>query len=229
MIAIVQAAGWPIWPLLACSVLALALIIERFWSLRTERVAPPALLADLEQFEGKALPGADTADKLAAHSILGEVLAAGLRAVMREPLLPDVRLRQVFEVAGRGAVHKLERYLTLLGTIATAAPLLGLLGTVVGMIDIFASQTPGSSNPAQLAQGISIALYNTAFGLIVAIPALICHRHFRRLVDGFELQLENACERFYGTLTRHTHAAMRGARAQVGGGAPHSGFSPSQQ
>jgi biopolymer transport protein ExbB len=209
---ILQAAGWPIWPLVACSVLALALIVERFWSLRASRIAPPDLLNDLDQFEGKALPGADTADKLAQHSLLGEVLAAGLRTVLADPLVNDVRLRQVFEIAGRGAVHQLERYLTLLGTIATAAPLLGLLGTVVGMIEIFASQAPGTGNPAQLAQGISIALYNTAFGLIVAIPALICHRHFRRLVDGFELALENASERFYGQLTRHTHAAMRATR-----------------
>jgi len=213
---ILQAAGWPIWPLVACSVLALALITERFWSLRAKRVAPPDLLGDLDQFEGKALPGADTADKLAQHSLLGSVLAAGLRAVLNDPLINDVRLRQVFEVAGRGAVHQMERYLTLLGTIATAAPLLGLLGTVVGMIEIFASQGPGTGVPAQLAHGISIALYNTAFGLIVAIPALICHRHFRRLVDGFELSLENASERFYGQLTRHTHAAMRAARVHAG-------------
>jgi biopolymer transport protein ExbB len=232
LLAILQAAGWPIWPLLACSVLALALIIERFWSLRAERVAPKALLADIDQFEGKALPDAETADKLAGHSLLGEVLAAGLRAVQNEPLINDVRLRQVFEVAGRGAVHRLERYLTLLGTIATAAPLMGLLGTVVGMIEIFASQTPGSGSggdPAQLAHGISIALYNTAFGLIVAIPALICHRHFRRLVDGFEVQLENTSERFYGMLTRHTHAALRSARMQAATAAAHSGFQSSQQ
>ena len=232
MLAILQAAGWPIWPLLACSVLALALIIERFWSLRAERVAPRALLTDIDQFEGKALPDAETADKLAAHSLLGEVLASGLRAVQAEPLINDVRLRQVFEVAGRGAVHRLERYLTLLGTIATAAPLMGLLGTVVGMIEIFASQTPGTGaggDPAQLAHGISIALYNTAFGLVIAIPALVCHRHFRRLVDGFELQLENASERFYGMLTRHTHAALRSARAQAAVAASHSAFGPSQQ
>lgn len=217
MFAILQAAGWPIWPLVACSVLALALIVERFWSLRASRVAPPELVNDLDQFEGKALPGADTAAKLAEHSLLGGVLAAGLRAVLADPLITDVRLRQVFEIAGRSAVHQMERYLTLLGTIATAAPLLGLLGTVVGMIEIFASQSPasgGMGNPAQLAQGISIALYNTAFGLIVAIPALICHRHFRRLVDGFELALENASERFYGQLTRHTHTAMRATRMQ---------------
>jgi biopolymer transport protein ExbB len=215
--AILQAAGWPIWPLVACSVLALALIAERFWSLRSARVAPPDLVADLDALEGKPLPDAETADKLASHSLLGEVLAAGLRAVLNEPQINDVRLRQVFEIAGRSAVHQLERYLSMLGTIATAAPLLGLLGTVVGMIEIFASQNPagGSGNPGQLAHGISIALYNTAFGLIVAIPALVCHRHFRRKVDGFELALENASERFYSLLTRHTHAAAaaRGARS----------------
>lgn len=227
MFAILQAAGWPIWPLVACSVLALALIVERFWSLRASRVAPADLIDDLDQFEGKALPGADTAAKLAGHSLLGGVLAAGLRAVLADPLINDVRLRQVVEIAGRRAVHQLERYLTLLGTIATAAPLLGLLGTVVGMIEIFASQAPGTGNPAQLAQGISIALYNTAFGLIVAIPALICHRHFRRLVDGFELELENASERFYGQLTRHTHSAMRLARQQAGAATP-SQFAASQ-
>lgn len=212
MFAIVQAAGWPIWPLLACSVIALALIVERFWTLRADRIVPPALLGDLDQFDAKSLPGSDTADKLAEHSLLGSVLAAGLRAVLKEPTINDGRLRQVFEISGRAAVHHLERYLTLLGTIATAAPLLGLLGTVVGMIEIFASQQPGSTNPALLAQGISIALYNTAFGLIVAIPSLICHRHFRRRVEGFELELESASERFYGQLTRHTHAALAALR-----------------
>jgi biopolymer transport protein ExbB len=212
--AILQAAGWPVWPLVVCSILALALIVERFWSLRRSRIAPPDLLADLDQFDAKALPGTDTADKLAEHSLLGGVLASGLRAVLKEPAINDGRLRQVFEIAGRAAVHELERYLTLLGTIATAAPLLGLLGTVVGMIEIFAAQSPGSSgvgNPAQLAQGISIALYNTAFGLVIAIPALICHRHFRRKVEGFELELESASERFFGQLTRHTHTAARAA------------------
>ena len=98
--------------------------------------------------------------------------------------------------------------------------MLGLLGTVVGMIEIFGSQAPGTSNPAMLAQGISIALYNTAFGLIVAIPSLVAHRHFRARVEGFELELEAAGERLFGQLTRHTHAAMRAARGH--NGAPHA-------
>jgi biopolymer transport protein ExbB len=159
------------------------------------------------------LPGIDVADRLAQSSLLGQLLSAGLRAVIHDPTVSDARLRQVLEMAGRRVVHALERFLTTLGTIATAAPLLGLLGTVVGMIEIFASQTPGSSNPEMLARGISIALYNTAFGLIVAIPALAAHRHFRAKVEAFELELEAAGERLFGQLTRHTHAAIRAARA----------------
>ena len=213
MLSIVQAAGWPIWPLLLCSVLALAIIVERFWSLRASQVVPEALLADLDRFDAKQLPGIDVADRLAQSSLLGQLLSAGLRAVIHDPTVSDARLRQVLEMAGRRVVHALERFLTTLGTIATAAPLLGLLGTVVGMIEIFASQTPGSSNPEMLARGISIALYNTAFGLIVAIPALAAHRHFRAKVEAFELELEAAGERLFGQLTRHTHAAIRAARA----------------
>jgi biopolymer transport protein ExbB len=211
---IVQAAGWPIWPLLVCSVVALALMVERAWSLRTQNVVPAALLNDLHQFDAKQLPGIEVADKLARNSLLGQLLSSGLRAVIEEPAISDARLRQVMELAGRRSVHTLERYLTTLGTIATAAPLLGLLGTVVGMIEIFGAQTPGGSgNPAQLAHGISIALYNTAFGLIVAIPALMAHRHFRAKVESFEIELEAAGERLFGQLTRHTHAAMRAARS----------------
>ncbi len=207
---IVQAAGWPIWPLLLCSALALALILERSWTLRTNRVVPETLLNDLRQFETKSLPSIDVADKLARGSMLGRLLSTGLRAVIEDPVISDVRLRQVMELAGRRAVHALERFLTTLGTIATAAPLLGLLGTVVGMIEIFGSQSPDGNNPAQLAHGISIALYNTAFGLMIAIPALIAHRHFRAKVEAFELELEVAAERFYSQLTRHTHAAQNG-------------------
>ncbi|MBB5203847.1 biopolymer transport protein ExbB [Inhella inkyongensis] len=219
MLSILQAAGWPIWPLVACSFIALALIFERFYSLRAERIVPPALLADLRQFDAAQMPSADVVDKLNQSSLLGEVLAEGLRAVIDEPRISDQHLREVFERAGRRGVRQLERYLTTLGSIATAAPLLGLLGTVIGMIEIFGSQAPGSGNPAQLAHGISIALYNTAFGLIVAIPALLCHRHFRALVENFEMEIEQAAERFYHQLTRHTHAAMRAARQAATPGA----------
>ena len=114
--------------------------------------------------------------------MLGTVLAAGLRAVIAEPRITEAALRAAFESAGRAAVHRLERYLNTLGTIASAAPLLGLLGTVIGMIEIFGSQAPtGGNNPALLAHGISVALYNTAFGLMIAIPALMFYRYFRGL------------------------------------------------
>ncbi|MBS0305931.1 MAG: MotA/TolQ/ExbB proton channel family protein [Proteobacteria bacterium] len=210
MLSIIQAAGWPIWPLLACSVIALALIIERLYNLRERLVAPRALLDEVIGLSRATLPSADVIDKLAGNSVLGGVLAAGLRAVLAEPRIAEPVLRQSFENAGRTAVHKLERYLNTLGTIAAVAPLLGLFGTVVGMIEIFGSQAPGSgmgANPQQLAHGISVALYNTAFGLIIAIPALMFYRYFRGKVDEFQLGLELAVERMVPYLMR---CAVRG-------------------
>ncbi|WP_349744870.1 MotA/TolQ/ExbB proton channel family protein [Roseateles cavernae] len=207
MFSIIQAAGWPIWPLLLCSVVALTLVIERLTSLRSARIAPPTLLDEVLSVTNQHLPSAEVVNKLAENSVLGQLLASGLRAVIADPRIPDARLRQTFELAGRSAIHKLERYLNTLGTIATAAPLLGLLGTVVGMIEIFGSQSPSGANPAQLAHGISIALYNTAFGLIIAIPSLMCYRYFRGLVEVYVLELEQASERFMNHLTRFTQAA----------------------
>ena len=197
MISIIQAAGWPIWPLILCSVVALALIFERFYSLRARQVLPPTLVDEVISVSRRSIPPADVVDKLSTSSVLGGILAAGFRAVLADPRLNEQNLRQAFENAGREAVHRLDRYLNALGTIATSAPLLGLLGTVVGMIEIFASQAPasGGQNPQQLAHGISIALYNTAFGLIVAIPALMFHRYFRARVENFRLGMELAVER----------------------------------
>lgn len=203
LFSIIQAAGWPIWPLLICSVVALALVIERFSSLRAARVAPPRLLDEVMSVTRASLPSADVVNKLAANSVLGSVLAAGVRAVVADPRITDEALRMAFESAGRAAVHRLERYLNTLGTIASAAPLLGLLGTVVGMIEIFGSQAPtGGNNPAMLAHGISIALYNTAFGLIVAIPTLMFYRYFRGLVDTYTLDMEQAANRLVPHLLR---------------------------
>jgi biopolymer transport protein ExbB len=207
LFSIIQAAGWPIWPLLLCSVVALALVIEKLLGLRRQRVAPPTLLDEVMTVTRSSLPSADVVNKLADSSVLGRVLAAGLRAVVADPRMTESALRQAFEIAGREAIHRLERYLNALGTIATAAPLLGLLGTVVGMIEIFGSQAPGASgvaNPAQLAHGISIALYNTAFGLIVAIPALMFHRYFRSVVNNYRLTMELAAERMVPQLLRFT-------------------------
>ncbi|SFC56783.1 biopolymer transport protein ExbB [Polaromonas sp. OV174] len=201
MFSIIQAAGWPIWPLIACSILALALVIERFFSLKTPKVAPPRLLDEAITVSRASVPSSNVVAQLEQNSLLGEVLASGFSALNANPRISEDDLRSTLEGAGRQAAHKLERYLTALATIASAAPLLGLLGTVIGMIEIFGSQAGGASNaaggnPAQLAQGISIALYNTAFGLIVAIPALIFWRYFRARVDGYLLAMELATERF---------------------------------
>lgn len=201
MFSIIVAAGWPIWPLLICSVLALALVIERFVSLKTVKVFPPKLLEEAITVSQKAIPGPEVVAKLERNSALGEVLAAGFRAVNLQPDCTEDDLRAAMEASGRTVAHRLERWLPALATIASAAPLLGLLGTVIGMIEIFGSQSAaggavGSGNPAQLAHGISIALYNTAFGLIVAIPTLIFWRYFRTRVDAYLLNLELAGERF---------------------------------
>jgi biopolymer transport protein ExbB len=203
LFSIIQAAGWPIWPLVACSVLALALVIERFTSLKIPKVAPPKLLDEAITVSRAAVPSPDVVAQLEQNSLLGEVLASGFRALNANPRISEDDLRSTLEGAGRQAAHKLERYLAALATIASAAPLLGLLGTVIGMIEIFGSQAGGGGvsnaaggNPAQLAQGISIALYNTAFGLMVAIPSLIFWRYFRARVDGYLLTMELAAERF---------------------------------
>ena len=201
MFSIIVAAGWPIWPLLLCSVLSVALVIERFVSLKTAKVMPPKLLGEAMAVSHTGIPAADVVSKLEGNSSLGEVLAAGLWTMKANPQADEEDVRAAIEAAGRKVAHTLERYLAALATIASAAPLLGLLGTVIGMIEIFGSQSPtsgavGSGNPAQLAHGISIALYNTAFGLIVAIPTLIFWRYFRSRVDEYLLNLELAGERF---------------------------------
>ncbi|MEX8193574.1 MotA/TolQ/ExbB proton channel family protein [Comamonas guangdongensis] len=206
MLSIIQAAGWPIWPLIACSILALALVFERFASLKTAKVAPPNLLDEAISVSTRELPSSETTQQLAQSSALGEVLATGLRMLQTHPESNEDEVRAAMEGAGRAAAHKLEKYLSALATIASAAPLLGLLGTVIGMIEIFGSQSgagaAGGGNPAQLAHGISIALYNTAFGLIVAIPTLIFWRYFRARVDAYLLGMELASEQFVRHLAR---------------------------
>jgi biopolymer transport protein ExbB len=215
LLSIIQAAGWPIYPLILCSIIGLALVIERAVMLRRGRVAPDKLLDEVVGLTRTSLPAADVINKLAGSSSLGQVLAAGLRAVVAEPRINEDTLRLVFENAGRVMVHRLERYLNTLGSIATASPLLGLLGTVVGMIEIFGSQSSsGGANPAQLAQGISIALYNTAFGLMIAIPALLFYRFFRGRVDEYTVDMEQAAERLVPHLMRFA--------VRKSGGAPKS-------
>ena len=193
MYSIIQAAGWPIWPLIACSILGLAIVFERFYSLHTPKVAPPRLLDEVIGVTRSAVPSQDVLHQLEQNSALGEVLASGLRAVTLNPRCTEDDIRNAMEARGRIVAHRLEKYLGALGTIASSAPLMGLFGTVIGMIEIFGSQSAagaGTGNPAQLAHGISIALYNTAFGLLVAIPSLIFWRYFRGRVDAYLLTLE---------------------------------------
>jgi biopolymer transport protein ExbB len=186
LFAIIQAAGWPIWFLLFASVVAVALIIERSISLRASKIIPPTLLDQVVSVYRRQGLSPEVIERLSRDSPLGAVLAAGLRNLKSSRYV----MKEAIEEAGRSVAHDLERFLTTLGTIATAAPLLGLFGTVIGMIEIFGSQSPTGTNPQQLAHGISIALYNTAFGIGIAIPALIFYRHFKNKVDTFVVEME---------------------------------------
>ncbi len=186
MIALIEAAGWPIWPLIIASILSLAIIFERFYTLRREQIMPHGLLKQALENTKRSGMDANALRSLAEGSPLGRVLAAGIRNLgsSREVM------KEALEEAGRAVAHDLGRYLNALGTIASVAPLLGLLGTVIGMVEIFGSQTPTGGNPAVLAHGISVALYNTAFGLIVAIPSMIFYRYFRGRVDTLLTDME---------------------------------------
>lgn len=186
MFSIIQAAGWPIWFLLLTSVIAVALIIERGTALRRAKIVPPGLLQSaIAEYRRTGITEEFLA-RLNAHSPLGRILAAGLK---NDRSSREV-MKDAIEEAGRGVAHELERFLTSLGTIAAMSPLLGLFGTIVGMIEIFGSATGVGHNPQQLAHGISIALYNTGFGLIIAIPAMIAYRHFRAFVDSSVIEME---------------------------------------
>ncbi len=186
MFSIIQAAGWPIWFLLLASVIAVALIIERATALRRAKIVPAGLLQSAVAEYRRTGVTEELLKRLDAHSPLGKVFAAGLR---NDKSSREV-MKEAIEEAGRGAAHELERFLTSLGTIASISPLMGLFGTIVGMIEIFGSATGAGNNPQQLAHGISVALYNTGFGLIIAIPAMIAYRHFRALVDSCVIEME---------------------------------------
>jgi biopolymer transport protein ExbB len=183
---IIQAAGWPIWFLLVASVIAVALIIERASTLRQSKVVPDGLLQTVATELKRGTMGEEAFRRLEVHSPLGRVFAAGLRNAKGSREI----MKESIEEAGRGVAHDLERFLTSLGTIASISPLMGLFGTVVGMIEIFGSATGAGNNPQALAHGISVALYNTGFGLLIAIPAMIFYRHFRARVDGFIVEME---------------------------------------
>jgi biopolymer transport protein ExbB len=185
--ALIEAAGWPIWPLLIASVISLAIIGERGWSLRGSMVAPKDLLNQVINEYKQQGVNPQLLARLSTGSPLGQILAAGLRNVKNTPQV----MKEALDDTGRAVAHDLERFLNTLGTIASISPLLGLLGTVIGMIEIFGSQAPSGSNPIVLAHGISVALYNTAMGLVVAIPSMIFYRHFRGRVDSLIVDMES--------------------------------------
>lgn len=186
MISIIQAAGWPIWFLLLASIISVALIIERVTTLRSSKIVPDGLLQNVVAEVRQGAINEDSLARLEAHSPLGRVFAAGLRNLRSSREV----MKESIEETGRGVAHELERFLTTLGTIASISPLMGLFGTVVGMIEIFGSATGSGNNPQQLAHGISVALYNTGFGLIIAIPSMIAYRHFRSQVDSLVVEME---------------------------------------
>ncbi|MEE9331044.1 MAG: MotA/TolQ/ExbB proton channel family protein [Methylophilaceae bacterium] len=183
---IILAAGWPIWPLIIASIIALAIIVERFWALRSEIVAPSTLLTDVETWMSQGVISKESLTKLKGHSLLGQILSS---ALANEKNSREVT-KEAVEETGRAVAHHLEKYLSTLGTIATVAPLLGLLGTVIGMVELFGAFTNSGHDVAQFARGISVALYNTAAGIIVAVPAMIAYRYFRTKVDALLLDME---------------------------------------
>lgn len=184
---LVKAGGIMMLPIILCSVVALAIIAERLWTLRASRIAPPDLLGEVWQMIRNGQLDTQGLHRIRHSSPLGEILSAGLvHATQGRELM-----KEAIEEAAARVVHELERYLNALGTIAGIAPLLGLLGTVLGMIDIFgAFMSSGMANAALLAGGISKALLTTAAGLFVAIPALFFHRFLCRRVDELVVGME---------------------------------------
>ncbi len=202
MFAIVEAAGWPIWFLIIASVIAVALIAERLMTLRNKKIAPAGLFKEVvHELKQRGVSDA-MISRLEAECPLGRIFAAGLKNIKS----PSAVMKESVEEAGRVAAHELERFLTTLGTIASISPLLGLFGTMVGMIEIFGVPNTAENAPAALAHGISIALYNTAFGLMVAIPSMIFYRYFRAKVDGLTIEMEQQAIK----LIEIVHGARRG-------------------
>jgi biopolymer transport protein ExbB len=184
---IIKAGGLVMWPLIACSVIALAIIIDRFWALRYERVLPVSLVKTLHAWARMGKVPDISLDKIAVRSPLGRVVAAGL---LNRDYGRDI-VKESIEDTGRQITHELERFLNLLGTIAAISPLLGLLGTVLGMIKVFnVISIYGTGDARVVAGGIGMALIATAAGLIVAIPSLLFYRYFCGKVDALVMRME---------------------------------------
>jgi len=207
---LVKAGGWLMAPIIACSVVALAIVVERAWSLREKRVVPGNLVGQIWRQARAGEITDEQVRELRDGSPLGRILAVGLINRNRERHV----MKEAIEEAGRAVSHELERFLTALGTIAAISPLLGLLGTVIGMISVFTTITSmGVGNPAELAGGISQALITTAAGLSVAIPSLIFYRHFRGKVDALTVQMEQEAVKLVEILHGERPAQARGSRA----------------
>lgn len=183
---IIIAAGWPIWPLIATSVFGVAIILERFWSLRESYVIPQNLMEDVKKLVGSGSIKRDAVEALRVNSPLGEIMAV---AIENQNSSLEI-IKDSIEEAGSQVSYKLERYLGALSTISTVAPLLGLFGTIIGMVELFSSFTSSGHDVAVFARGISIALYNTAGGIVVAVPAMIAFRYFRSKVDHLVNEME---------------------------------------
>ena len=209
MLDLLKPGGIIMFPLLLCSVLALAIIIERFWTLRVSRLAPKSMVQDLWASIRKKELNARKIKELKESAPLGRILASGLVNAKHGR---DIMKESIQEEASH-VVHEMERFLTALGTIAVITPLLGLLGTVIGMIKVFAQlQLEGAGNAAALAGGISEALITTAAGMTVAIPALIFHRYFLRRVDEIVVDMEQESLRLVEVLHGDREAQNQGEK-----------------
>jgi biopolymer transport protein ExbB len=208
---LVKAGGWPMIPLLLLTVVALGIILERFWSLRRKTVLPPGLGAEVRAWAARGNLDPTHIDSLRRTSPLGALLAAALDVRHR----PRDQIRERIEDVGRHLVHRMERFLNGLGTIAAAGPLLGLFGTVVGMIQMFLGiLDSGLGDVNQLAGGIGKALICTATGMIVAIPALMFHRYFRGRIAGYIVDMEHEAIQLLDTLDTRPVAAPTAAGAR---------------
>jgi biopolymer transport protein ExbB len=204
MLEIVRAGGWLMLPIIGCSIIAAGIVWERLWTLQPKRVLPLNLAKQVREWVSKDQLGPEHLQRLHQSSPLGQMLAAGLANRHQ----PREVIKESIEDAGRHAVHELERYLSPLGTIAAISPLMGLLGTVIGMIKVFAAITAsGVGNPGVLAGGISEALITTAAGLSVAIPALICYRYLRGKVDSLVIRMEKETIKFLETVLSYQQHA----------------------
>lgn len=183
---IILAAGWPIWPLIIASVVAVAIIGERSFALRENVISPKNLLPEVQKWLAAGGINKEMITRLEQNSLLGRVFATALATAKQSR---DITKESIEETA-RAVAHELEKYLATLGTIATVAPLLGLLGTVIGMVELFGAFTTTGHDVAQFARGISVALYNTAAGIVVAVPAMIAYRFFRTKVDAILIDME---------------------------------------